>query len=173
MAGPDGKKTDHLIARLSAEPFAHNFYAALRRLQSCFPDLPRLGHSWKLDQDPVRFAQNPALDFAPATIESVEQKDPAKPPVFTSRHYGLFGPNGPLPFCLTEYAIERSTLPGVQRDPTFVAFCNVFHHRLHSFFFRAWADAQKTVDFDRDDNQRWAEFMGRIIGLGMESLPHR
>src|SRR2546430_9755066 len=34
--------------------------------------------------------------------------------------------------------------------------CNVFHHRLLSFFFRAWADAQKTVDFDRPDDQHWS-----------------
>jgi type VI secretion system protein ImpH len=58
-------------------------------------------------------------------------------------------------------------------DTTFASFCNIFHHRLHSFFFRAWADAQKTVDFDRPANQRWFQFVGSLIGVGMESLEKR
>jgi type VI secretion system protein ImpH len=158
-----------LIAKLAEEPFAHDFYAAVRRLQSHFSSLPRIGHSRKLNEDPLRFAQNPGLEFAPSTLEKLERKDPARPPVLYSRHFGLFGPNGPLPLCLTEYALERMTLPGTRRDPTFVAFCNVFHHRLLSFFFRAWADAQKTVDFDRPSDQHWAQFFGSLVGLGVES----
>ncbi len=170
MAGPDGKTTDALIEKLAAEPSAHDFFAAVRRLQSRFPSFPRIGHSRQLDQDPLRFAQNPGLEFAPSTLEKLERKDSARPPVLYSRHFGLFGPNGPLPLCLTEYALERMRLPGTKRDPTFVAFCNVFHHRLLSFFFRAWADAQKTVDLDRPTDQRWARFFGSLVGLGMESL---
>lgn len=173
MAGPDRKTTDALIAKLAAEPFAYDFCAAVRRLQSHFPSLPRIGHSRKLNEDPLRFAQNPGLEFAPSTLEKLECKDPARPPVLYSRHFGLFGPNGPLPLCLTEYALERMTLPGSKRDPTFAAFCNVFHHRLFSLFFRAWADAQKTVDFDRPTDQRWAQFLSSLIGLGMESLLKR
>ena len=173
MAGPDGKATDALMAKLAEAPFAHDFCAAVRRLQSHFPGLPRIGYSRKLAQDPVRFAQNPGLEFAPATLEKLERKDPARPPVLFSRHFGLFGPNGPLPLCLTEYALERMTLPGTRRDPTFVAFCNVFHHRLLSFFFRAWADARKTVDFDRPSDQNWGRFLGSLVGMGMESLLER
>jgi type VI secretion system protein ImpH len=75
-----------------------------------------------------------------------------------------------LPLCFTEYAHERILHHG---DLTFAAFCNIFHHRLISFFFRAWADAQKTVDFDRPSDQHWAQFAGSLIGLGMESLLYR
>ena len=170
MAGIDRQKADALIAQLMAEPHAFDFYAAVRLLQGCFPELPRIGHSWSPAQDPVRFAQNPSLDFAPATLEAMKQKDPARPPVLFSRHFGLFGPNGPLPLCLTEYARERQLHHG---DVTFAAFCNVFHHRLISFFFRAWADAQKTVDFDRPGDQHWAEFVASLIGIGMPSLQGR
>ena len=167
MARPDGQTPDSLIARLAENPFAFDFYAAVRLLQSCFPEHPRIGHSWSPNQDPVRFAQSPALDFAPSTLEALQRKDPARPPVIYSRHFGLFGPNGPLPLCLTEYAHERILHHG---DPTFTAFCNIFHHRLLSFFFRAWADAHKTVDFDRPDDQHWSNFAGSLIGLGMDSL---
>jgi len=170
MAGTDRQTPDSLIARLAEKPFEFDFYAAVRLLQSSFSNRPRIGHSWSPSQDPVRFAQSPALDFASSTIESVKRKDPSRPPVLYSRHFGLFGPNGPLPLCLTEYARDRILHNG---DVTFAAFCNVFHHRLLSFFFRAWADAQKTVDFDRPGDQHWSHFIGSLVGLGMDSLLER
>jgi type VI secretion system protein ImpH len=170
MASPDRQTADDLIADLAAQPYAHDFYVALRRLQCQFPDQERIGYSSALEQDPVRFAQSPALDFAPSTLEAFRQKDPARPPVVYSRHFGLFGPNGPLPLCLTEYARDRILHHG---DPTFAAFCNIFHHRLTSFFFRAWADAQKTVDFDRGKDEHWSQYFRSLVGLGLASLNDR
>ena len=181
MADANRAATDHLIARLIERPFAFDFYTIGRLLQSAFREHPRIGYSRSPTHDAVRFAQNPALDFAPATLasnedplvsrtEELRRKDPSRPPVLFSRHFGLFGSNGPLPLSLTEYARERILHHG---DVTFAAFCNVFHHRLLSFFFRAWADAHKTVDLDRSDNQRWSQFVGSLIGLGMESLLER
>jgi type VI secretion system protein ImpH len=170
MARPDRQKTDSLIAELREKPFDFDFFAAVRLLQTGFANQPRIGHSGSASQDPVRFAQSPALDFAPATLESLQAKDPARPPRLYSRHFGLFGPNGPLPLCLTEYARDRVLHHG---DTTFVAFCNVFHHRLLSFFFRAWADAQKNVDFDRPQDQHWVHYVRSLIGLGMDSLAKR
>lgn len=170
MAGTDGQTPDPLITKLTEQPYSFNFNAAVRLLQSHFHEQPRIGHSVSPKQDPVRFAQSPALDFAAATIEAVQQKDPACPLVFYSRHFGLFGSNGPLPLCFTEFARERIMHHG---DSTFTAFCNIFHHRLVSFFFRAWADAQKTVDYDRPADQHWPEYLGSLIGIGMGSLLHR
>jgi type VI secretion system protein ImpH len=167
MAGSNGDKTNSLIAELTEKPHTFDFYAAVRLLQGCYLDKPRIGHSRFAAEDPVRFAQSPALDFAPSTMEAMRRKNPARPPVVYSRNFGLFGPNGPLPLCLTEYARDRILHHG---DPTFAAFCNVFHHRLASFFFRAWADAQQTVDFDRPNDQHWSYFIGSLIGLGMDSL---
>ena len=167
MAGPNRQTTDALIASLTEKPYEYNFYSAVRLLQCCFENQPRIGYSSSPAQDPVRFAQSPALDFAPSTLEAFKRKDPARPPVIYSRHFGLFGPNGPLPLSLTEYARDRILHEG---DPTFTAFCNIFHHRLLSFFFRAWADAQKATDFDRRDEEHWSHFVGALIGMGMDSL---
>jgi type VI secretion system protein ImpH len=170
MAGPDGQTPDSLIDALEQEPFGFDFFTALRRLQAVHSGLPRIGHAILPAEEPVRFAQSPALDFPPSTLEKVERHGPDRPPVLFSRHFGLFGPNGPLPFCLTEYARERIHH---HRDPTFAAFCNVFHHRLTSFFFRSWADARREVDLDRADDSHWRYFVGSTIGLGMETFWNR
>ena len=45
MAGPDRQTTDSLIAKLAEKPFAFDFYAAVRRVQSGSLGLPRIGRS--------------------------------------------------------------------------------------------------------------------------------
>jgi type VI secretion system protein ImpH len=170
MASADRQKADSLIAELAEKTFEFDFFAAARLIQCCFADRPRIGYSWSPAQDPVRFGQSPALDFAPATLEALRPRRQAGPSWLYSRHFGLFGPNGPLPLCLTEYAHSRLTHHG---DAAFSAFCDLFHHRLSSFFFRAWADAQKHVDLDRPDEQRWTHFVRCLLGLGMESMVER
>jgi type VI secretion system protein ImpH len=164
------------MEQLAKTPYAFDFFVALRMLECAAPQLPRLGYSRSPAQDVVRLAQSPALDFAPSTIEKLEAKDAERAAVLFVRHFGLFGPNGPLPLCLTEYAADR--LHGrygraegrSPSDPTMVAFCNVFHHRLLSFFYRAWADSRKACDYDRLDRQNWSAYIGSLIGLGMDSL---
>ena len=155
---------------LQAEPFRFDFFRAVRLLQSHYRSQPRIGYSESLAQDPLRFAQSPSLIFAPSTLEAVRQRAPDQPVRIFAYHFGLFGPNGPLPLSLTEYALERLRHHG---DRTFAEFANVLQHRLASFFFRAWADSRKEVDLDRPEEQRWAVYVGSLIGLGLESHQRR
>ncbi len=169
MAGPDRQTSDPLIEGLKEAPWSFDFFFALRALQSRARHQPRIGRSLSPADDPVRFGQTPSFAFAPATLEAVETRED-RPPALYARHFGLFGPNGPLPHCLTEYARDRILHHG---DRTLTAFCNVFHHRLFSFFFRAWADARKTVDLDRPEDAHWWYYVGSLIGHGMESSLRR
>ncbi len=77
--------------------------------------------------------------------------------------FGLFGPNGPLPVHLTEYARERIYH---HQDTSLRAFADLFHHRLALLFYRAWADAQPTVSLDRADNRRFEDYLSSLIGMG-------
>jgi type VI secretion system protein ImpH len=84
--------------------------------------------------------------------------------------FGLFGTDGPLPLHLTEYARDRKRNG---RDPTLQRFADIFHHRMMSLFWRAWADSRPTVSFDRPAEDRYATYVGALAGLGMESLLKR
>ena len=46
-------------------------------------------------------------------------------------------------------------------DPTFAVFADLFHHRMLSFFYRAWAQAQPTVSFDRPEADRFGAYVAR------------
>lgn len=173
MAGTDGQTPatlSALVEQLAREPFGFDFFRAVRLLENQRRDLPRIGHSESLGQDPVRFGQNPHLIFAPSTIESFKASDTGGRPRFMVYFFGLFGPNGPLPPHLTEFARERQLN---FKDPTIPEFFNVFHHRLVCFFYRAWAANQKAVDLDRPEAQRYASFIGSFFGLGTEALQQR
>jgi type VI secretion system protein ImpH len=170
MAGPDRKTPDHLVDELARRPFAYDFFRAVRLLENERRDLPRVGCSFSPAQDAVRFGQTPSLAFPPSTLESVEPRGPDGGAKLYVRFFGLFGPNAPLPPHLTEYAHDRKLHYG---DRTFEAFLDVFHHRLISFFYRAWAANQKTVDLDREEDQRFSLFIGSVFGLGGEAQRNR
>lgn len=156
------KLPDHL----RSSPERYSLFAALRVLEALAPGQPRLGRSRRPAEDPVRLAQVPSLRFAPGEITHVE---PGDVPRVHGEGFGLLGPNGPLPLHLTEYADERRRL---HQDPGFADFLNLFHHRLASLFYRAWADAAPAVEADRPDN-RFFLYLGSLMGLGTPGLQRR
>jgi type VI secretion system protein ImpH len=172
MANPDRTPADPvaLFEALRREPYAFHFFQALRRLECLYRDRPRLGKSVRLADDPVRLAQEPSLAFAPATLAAFDPGNGRHPPCLSEYFLGLFGPQGPLPLHLTEYARDRVRHHG---DRTFIGFADVFHHRMLCLFYRAWAEAQPTVSFDRPETDRFNVYIGAQFGLGMPSLWNR
>ncbi len=170
MAGPRRKKTTDLIQALHEKPFGFDFFRAVRLLEASFRRWPRLGESLSPRQDPIRFKQRPSLAFAPSTIDQFEPATDDGPAKLFVNFVGLFGPNGPLPLHITEYAHDRLTNA---RDGTLVGFCDIFHQRTLSLFYRAWAVNQKSADLDRPEDSRFALYIGSLFGIGMESLRDR
>ena len=152
------------LRRLAAEPHAFGFYAAMRHLEAAHDTHPRLGRSARPAQDAVRLAQEPGVTFAPATLAAWEAPQ-GFPPRLLVHFFGLFGPDGPLPLHLTEYARDRRRNA---RDPTFQRFADIFHHRALSLFWRAWANSRPTISFDRPREDRFSTYAGALAGYGTE-----
>jgi type VI secretion system protein ImpH len=155
---------------LKEQPYKFGFYQALRRIECIHKDKPRLGASSRPVDDDVRLAQEPSLAFAPSTLASFKTRRAGDVSELAVYFFGMFGPNGPLPLHLTEYARDRIRNSD---DPTFSEFLNMFHHRMLSLFYRSWANAQPTVNFDRPDQDRFSTYVGALFGLGMPSLRNR
>nr|WP_255494814.1 type VI secretion system baseplate subunit TssG [Luteibacter sp. Sphag1AF] len=154
---------------MHTDPSSFDWFEALRRIECVYTDRPRLGRSARVADDPVRLAHTPSLAFAPCAMDRVDI-DPDRPPRIHSLMLGLWGPNGALPLHLTEYTLERER---TARDATFTAFADVFHHRMLSLFYRAWADAQPTVQMDRPDEDAFAHFLGALVGIDSPALAER
>jgi type VI secretion system protein ImpH len=171
MADPTRQPAPAVEAALAAEPFRFEFLQALRLLERAHADLPRFGRAHRAGQEPIRLGQDPYLAFPPANLSAfVPGNANGAPARLSVRFFGLFGPQGPLPLHLTEYARRRQEQ---ERDPTFARFANVFHHRLLLLFYRAWADAQPAVDYDRPQEARFARHVGSLAGIGPEPVAAR
>ncbi len=150
---------------LRFEPFE-----ALRRLECAYADRERLGESVRPQQDRVRLRQTPSMRFAPSPLDRFLPATEQTPAQLWQVFFGMFGPNGPLPLHLTEYAYERLA---ISRDPTFARFADLFHHRLMSLLYRAWATSRPVVGADRPDTDHFGRNLDSLIGLGMPSMRAR
>ena len=155
---------------LAEAPYKFDFFKALRSLECAYPDKPRFGKAVRLADDPIRLAQQPDMGFAPAALASFEPAGDGRVWRLSVLFFGLFGPNGPMPLHLTEYVRDRVRN---HDDNTLMRFADLFHHRLLELFYRAWADAQPTVSFDRPDSDRFGDYIGSMFGIGLPGLRNR
>jgi type VI secretion system protein ImpH len=172
MARPERSAPDPvaLLQSLAAEPWRFDFFQALRRIECAYRERPRLGRAQRPAEEAVRLGEDPSLAFAPSTLSSFTPGQDGRPPRLGVAFFGAFGPNGPLPLHLTEYAHQRLHN---HADPTFARFVDVFHHRLLGLFYRAWADARPEVSHDRPESDRFVGYVGALLGLGTPALRGR
>lgn len=155
---------------LSTAAFEFDFHAAMRGLEAWFRDRPRAGEALRPSDEPVRLGQDPSLAFAPAAVTSFRPNEDGRPARLTVAFFGLFGPNGPLPLHVTEYARERLRHMG---DRTLSAFADIFNHRMLLLFHRAWTQVEPTARQDRPESNRFGVYVGSLVGTGMATLRGR
>ena len=154
----------------AARPERFDFFAAIRLLEAAHPDRARLGEGRRAGDEPLRLGQPPHMAFPPADIAAYDPGAAGRPARLSAYVLGLFGPHGPLPLHVTAHARERARR---DQDTTFSDFCDLFHHRLLSFFYRAWANARPTVQQDRPDRDRFALKVGALAGLATPAFAAR
>ncbi|MEO8241472.1 MAG: type VI secretion system baseplate subunit TssG [bacterium] len=155
-------------AQLQADPQSYHLFQALRVIEAHFAASPRLGQSRRSSQDKVRLGQEAELAFPTSTIAAFGA-DKQGVMRLINRSFGLFGPQGPLPLHMTEYVRNRRRN---ERDTTFLAFADMFTHRLMSLFYRSWAAGQPAPSFDRpgqDTFERRVAALSGYNGAGFEN----
>lgn len=143
----------------SAEQF--EAFQLLRLIECAHPGPARLGYAARPAHESVRLGQDPELSFSSAEVTSYE------PAGETGRSrlaldFGLLGLQGPMPLHLTEYVRARLRHQG---DRTFASFLDLFHHRMSSLRYRAWAASQPVVGLDRPDDDPFTTYIGSLCGL--------
>lgn len=169
MASENRVSSHVLIAELEEAAYRFDFFETLRLFEALNPDKPRFGTGVKARDDAIRCSQEPELEFPASTLSSYEVEESGIPRL-VANFLGLFGPQGPLPLHLTEYARERLRH---HKDPTFARFADIFHHRMICLFYRAWANARPTVCYDRPESDRFAFYVGSLSGISGAAFRHR
>lgn len=144
----------------------YDFYSIMRILES--KHQVRFGTTKTPERDPILLGQTIHLHFAPSSIDQLRTSGNKKRlDVF---HFGLSGPNGPLPSHLTERIFKQIK---EQRDTSTADFLNIFHHRLLSLYYRAWANKEPIVQYDSNEKNSFRTYIGSLAGYGLPALQNR
>ena len=168
---PRSSRLERLFSGLAADATRFDFYYALRHVDANMPSDAPLGRSPRPRNEPLRLTQHPSLMFAPSTLYQYREGVAANGLGRLSvHHFGLFGPNGPLPQHLTEYVQERILH---YKDESMARFCDIFQHRMILLSYRAWADCQAAASLDRPGRDHFSRYASSLIALGQPSLRNR
>ena len=144
----------------------YDFNSVMRLLES--QHQIRFGSTKTPDNDPVLLGQTIHLHFAPSSIDKLQKAEGRnRLDVF---FFGLSGPNGPLPSHLTERIFKQIK---EQKNTTTIDFLNIFHHRLLSLYYRAWANKEPVVQYDFNKKNTFNTYIGSMAGYGLPALQHR
>ncbi len=150
---------------LREEPFAFDFFQAVRLITRLLKDLKPVGGFSDPGAEVLRFGAAPELGFPPSPVATLEwpEGEQARMDV----HFmGLTGPQGVLPLYYTALLRERLRA----RDGSMRAFLNIFNHRAISLFYRAWEKHHFTVGYERNDEDPLSPHLMDLIGLGTPGL---
>lgn len=153
---------EHPLAELCEKIRSADFVAAVREIECTFPDKPRIGDAVRVRDDILRFSQNLTLGFKGQALQSLQPAPGSHEYRLYVNFFGLLGSHGPMPLHYTEYADQRARH---HSDPTFKEFLDLFNHRMLSLFYRAYVQFDPAVNFDRPENNSYAEFLGALSGL--------
>lgn len=180
MAREIGPPLDPLTTGFGRPPQACDFFYAVRWLSLQLDGAGRrrteVGQADRPSQERLRFSQQPDLVFMPSTVTGLERDEALSDRLgydvwnMSVAFFGLFGPNGPLPWHICEVAMARSER---EHDDCLLDFLNLFNHRAVSMYYRAWAEHQITVAADRNNLDRFGRYLGAFGGLDDERMRDR
>jgi type VI secretion system protein ImpH len=152
-----------LANNLSKKISAPDFWGLARKLENSNRKNPRLGFAKTPANENVRFGQKPSL-YLPASdvAEIIEgKKDGVDATVFTY-FLGLLGINGPMPLEFTNYVYQRSFS---HFDHTWRRFLDIIHHRMHILYYRAFAQNEQSISFDRPNHDPIRSIIKNLAGM--------
>jgi type VI secretion system protein ImpH len=151
-----------LFTRGQSWQFTH----AVRLVEESAPDAVPVGHQGPPAREALRFRAHLSLAFPASDIVEATPEDGADGQrrwTMTVSFLGLYGPASPLPSYFTERLLAQDGR-SLTSD-----FLDLFHHRLVSLLYRAWAKYHPAGSGVED--QRFAARLLHLIGFGDDAHP--
>jgi type VI secretion system protein ImpH len=161
-----------LADRLLDEPYAFDFFQAVRLLGWMYPGREPVGYDADPGQELVRFRAEQSLAFPASDIADITapSQSPSGQAELTVEFMGLTGPMGTLPRHYTAHLADRSAR---QTTAALKDFLDLFNHRFISFFYRAWEKYRFPIAYERGQSDRFSVYLMSLVGLGTAGLQKR
>lgn len=169
MASQKRQSDSYVKDRLFEKFYSFSFFKAVQLLEAIFPDREKLGQALVPAKEPVRFSVKPGFAFPPSEIANLHQDREDRPVTMEIAFMGLVGPSGVLPHWYNELALERQR----QKDSSFTAFLDIFHHRLTTLFYLAWKKYRVAAQYQPGVKDKTSRYLLSFCGLGTPYLVDR
>ena len=166
MASEKRQQDTPVKERLFREFFRFSFFQAVSLLEQFFRNKKPIGSTLIPCEEVARFSVKPGLAFAPSDISKLEHTDSHRPVSTEVAFMGLIGPSGVLPHVFNELAIERVH----NKDGSFTAFLDIFHHRLISLFYLGWKKHKLAIAYHPAVRNKISSCFLNLAGLGTPGL---
>ncbi len=166
-----GQARRAMEALLAERPRGFAFFRAVHVLSRLHPECNPVGEWHDPATEVVRFTVPPSLAFPPTEITSLDlnelnEKRPARMGV---AFLGLTGPQGVMPHAYTHHAADRAR----SRDTAMRDFLDLFHHRLLSLFYRAWARNRFVESSESGRPDKLRDHLLDLVGYGTAGVQNR
>ena len=162
------RKLSEVEEKLRREPYAFEFFQAVRLLERFFPERTPVGRFSHPEGEVVRFRAHPSLAFPASEIQAAEWPEDG-PVKMMVNFMGLTGPEGVLPNPYTTLIIERLR----DSDHSLRDFLDLFNHRIISLFYRAWRKYRFDVASEQNERDRFSRHLVSLLGLGTDGMRDR
>ena len=167
----DARAREALRRLLAERPGGFDFFRAVHLLERLYPERAPVGEWHSPSAEVARFAVPPTLGFPPTEISDLELAplDAGQPARMEVAFFGLTGPQGVLPHPYTQHTADRVRA----RDTAMRDFLDLFHHRLLSLFYRAWARHRAVESAETGRPDRLRDHLLDLAGFGTSGVQGR
>ena len=176
---PAAAREKTVEARLWEEPFAFDFFQAVRLLERLGKDRKPVGRMGPPRAEIARFRAHLSLSFPPSSLYDLQRPTEVLPlPLMTVTFMGLYGPSGVLPRHYTELLIRLNWEAKGDDKHTLRQWFDIFNHRFISLFYRAWEKYRFYIPYERgeyalSEPDAFTQCLFCLIGLGTPGLRNR
>lgn len=156
---------------LADRPRGFAFFRAVHVLSRLHPERNPIGVWHDPESEVARFVVPPSLGFPPTEITALDLRELErdKPARMGVAFFGLTGPQGVLPHPYTQHVADRTRA----RDTAMRDFLDLFHHRLISLFYRAWARHRVVESAETGRPDRLRDHLLDLVGFGTAGVQQR
>lgn len=167
----DAEARRAMQALLSDRPRGFAFFRAVHVLTRLYPERNPVGGWHHPSTEVARFTVPPTLGFPPTEITALDlaEIDDDRPARMGVAFFGLTGPQGVMPHAYTQHVADRSRA----RDTAMRDFLDMFHHRLISLFYRAWAKNRYVESVESGGRDHLRDHLLDLVGFGTSALQQR